>query len=703
MKSKDLIAKINRAFSLATPNVRDAVISEVSGQKGKAIIMTNEKTKKHSVMKTVSAFTAAAAVFAFALLSGLFYSNNYTTESTISLDVNPSIEISVSKNEKVLSVDAKNKDGELIIGEMDFSGANLDVTVNALIGSMLKNGYLNDLANSILVSVDSTDAKHGEVLQSNISDMIDAILETAAFNGAVLSQTIEKTDKLSELADEFDITLGKAQLISDIINTNELYTFADLVPLTINELNLLATASDTTLDHIQSSGEASDKSYIGEDMAKEIASEHAGVSISDAVFDVIELDFDDGVMVYEVDFRAGGLEYEYDINATTGAIIGFEHEGNDKAESSPPASGTVSGSDSTDSASLISEERAKEIAFTHAGVAASDVTVLTVNLDRDDGVNVYEIDFHVGSIEYEYDINAKTGTIIKSERESNEDTTPVDSSSASSLIGKDKAKEIVLTHAEVVAADVKGYSCELDSDDGVLKYEIEFEAGSYEYEYDVNARTGAIIKSERERDDDAARASAEKNDTSLTGNTAEPDPVAVAASDPVSDPVPAADTTDPSSTPALIGEDEAKTIALTHASLTDVEVYSYSCKLDRDDGNDIYEIEFRHGEYEYDYEIDAYTGKVLKSERERDDDASASTKAKSVASSATITEEEAKIIALTHASLTDVEVYSYSCRLDRDDGNDVYEIEFCHGKYEYDYEIDAITGKVLKSERERDD
>ncbi len=704
MKRKDLIAKINRAFSIAAPNVKDAVLSEVSGQKGKAIIMTNETRKKRSVMKTVSAFAAAAAVFAFALLSGLYYSNNYTTESIISLDVNPSIEISVSKSEKVLGVTAKNKDGELIIGDMDFEGASLDVTVNALIGSMLRNGYLSEIANSILVSVDSKDDGHGRDLQSDVSEMIDTILSSESFSGAVLSQTIEKNDTLSELADEYDITLGKAQLISDIIKTGDLYTFADLVPLTINELNLLLNKSGTAPDHVQTSGEASDKSYIGADMAKEIAAEHAGVALKDARFEAVELDFDDGVMVYEVEFLADGTEHEYEINATTGAIVSFDREGSDSG-SKPSGKDETTDKPATDSSELISEDKAKDIAFTHAGVNAADVKGLKVELDRDDGVTVYEIDFRTGDVEYEYDINASTGTIIKSQREQDKSSSAdsTDTSASPTLLGKDKAKEIALTHAEVNADSVKGYSCELDSDDGVLTYEIEFFADGYEYEYEVNARTGAIIKSERERDDDEAKAPSEKKEdvaSVVTEAAPEADPVVTPAEDPVVTP---AAVTEPS-VPALIGEAEAKIIALTHASLTDVEVYALRCKLELDDGKDVYEVDFNHGEYEYDYEVDAYSGKILKSDREMNDDvAPAAAGARAVDSTSVITPEEAKILALTHASLTDVEVYSYSSNLDREDGKEVYEIEFRHGEYEYDYEIDAVSGKILKSDRERDD
>lgn len=57
----------------------------------------------------------------------------------------------------MLRVNALNEDGRIVLGDMNFSGSSLDVTVNALVGSMLRNGYLSELANSILVSVDNGD------------------------------------------------------------------------------------------------------------------------------------------------------------------------------------------------------------------------------------------------------------------------------------------------------------------------------------------------------------------------------------------------------------------------------------------------------------------------------------------------------------------------------------------------------------------
>ena len=100
------------------------------------------------------------------------------------------------------------------------------------------------------------------------------------------------------------------------------------------------------------------------------------------------------VGVYEVEFVVNTTEYEYKINAQTGSVIHYEKD--EKGNTS-----SVSGT------SLIGEEQAKATAFSHAGVTASQVEYLEVELHG----NAYEVEFHVGNTEYEYAIDAVSGTI----------------------------------------------------------------------------------------------------------------------------------------------------------------------------------------------------------------------------------------------------------------------------------------------------
>lgn len=145
-----------------------------------------------------------------------------------------------------------------------------------------------------------------------------------------------------------------------------------------------------------------------------------------------------------------------------------------------------------------------------------------------------------------------------------------------------------------------------------------------------------------------------------------------------------------------IGVKKAKSIALKHAGLKSSQVKFLKAKLDYDDGRAVYEIEFYRGSTEYDYEIDAKTGKILSYDHDIEDYESSKASTK-------ISAGKAKKIALKHAGLKESQVKGLKVSLDTDDGKKVYEVEFRKGKYEYSYEISASTGKILDYEKEYDD
>ncbi len=429
MKNDEINNKVKTAFEHAAPDVLDTVISDIaSGNFGnnKILVMGEQRTMK-SVARRITGIAAA-----FLLIGGAgfaVYSNNYKVASTISLDVNPSVEILTNRKEDVLSVNALNEDGVTIIDNMDFKGSSIDVTVNALIGSMLRNGYLTDLANSILISVDDNDTARGAQLQKKLADEVSALLQTNTFTGAVLSQTVTADTELRKLASDYGITAGKAQLVNTIIEKNPGHTFEELSALSINELNLLvssaAAAPVTTTATVDSVGQASDKAYIGSEHAKDIALEHAGIAATDVYDMEIEMDYEKGTMVYEVEFDTSEYEYDYDIHAVTGEILKDKKEYNDdfrKAEialgeakeyTSDPAMEDVR--NQVDA--YLTADEAQVIAMKHAGVTVTDIHDYESDFDYDDGTPVYEIEFNTDEKEYEYDIHAVTGEILKSDKE----------------------------------------------------------------------------------------------------------------------------------------------------------------------------------------------------------------------------------------------------------------------------------------------
>ena len=522
MTDHELERRLRTALDHAAPNDLEGVLSRCETGKGTVIDMTNAvETKKK---KRRWAPLAAAACLALVLVGGgggyYYYSANNAVASLVSLDVNPSIQLEVNKNEKVLSATPMNDDGAEILDGMDLKGTQADVAMYAIIGSLLQHGYVDELANSILITVEDDDQVRGEKLQQELTAQADAALANAQVNGAVLAQTLQNSEELSQKAQEYGISTGKAALIQAIVaGSNNTKTFEDLVGLSINELNLLYTAQAplegqtsgneqntgaANAAPITTSGSASQSAYIGLEAAKEAALKHAGVSASDATFVEAEYDYDDGRMVYEVEFHVKGTEYDYEIDAQTGEVVKYKTEQN----------GTNTGSSSANTSSFIGESAAKAAALSHAGVSESSTKYCNAWLEYDDGLaECYEVEFVAGNTRYEYKIALTSATVLESERESyggsgssgqstgqSGSQTSGGSGTSSTDIGAEKAKSIALNHAGVSASQTSEMKVEQDWDDGVLEYEVEFKAGGVEYEYTIHGGTGQILKYESDRD-----------------------------------------------------------------------------------------------------------------------------------------------------------------------------------------------------------
>ena len=151
----------------------------------------------------------------------------------------------------------------------------------------------------------------------------------------------------------------------------------------------------------------------------------------------------------------------------------------------------AAGSDAAGEAAPITMDEAQSIALDHAGVSASKAANMKVEYDKEDGK--YDVDFRYGSYEYDYEIHHTSGKVISHDREY--DAPPekaTEKAAESSKIGKDKAKDIALNHAGLSADHVRVLQVEYDKDDGVPVYEVEFEFGSREYNYEIHAETGKI-------------------------------------------------------------------------------------------------------------------------------------------------------------------------------------------------------------------
>lgn len=261
----------------------------------------------------------------------------------------------------------------------------------------------------------------------------------------------------------------------------------------ISVLFILGAMSLTTLSAPFSAFADTVKSTIGTQKAKTIALNDAKVKSSNARFVTAKLDREDGRVVYDVEFYAGNKEYDYEIDAYTGRILGKDTD----IEYVAPK--TVSKKQQGN----IGIEKAKNIALNDAKVKSSNARFVTAKLDTEDDRKVYEVEFYVGNKEYDYVIDAGTGRILEKDTDLENDmiVNVPSKTQGGKYIGAEKVKSIALNHSKRKASDVSFVKTELDQDDGRTVYDIEFYFGNKEYNYEIDATTGKILKYEKDNVD----------------------------------------------------------------------------------------------------------------------------------------------------------------------------------------------------------
>ena len=561
MKREDIERKLDTAVSGMIPkDMFDRISENIVSANPKAIERVVKKEKKKNFNIFSRSFMGVATAACILLVAGIigvpYYGNNFVPDTHVDIDVNPGVEIVTNKKNKVLNVQSTNKDGDSVIDGMNLKNTELKVAVNALIGSMVQKGYIANNNTGILVTVRNDNPEKANKVKEEVLYDINFALYTNDVQANVMNQTFKNTADANKFARENNISIGKAVFV----------------------LNL--AAKDSSLDAKELA-----KMKVT-DIANLVAKK--GIDIRDIV------DYDDDDSIWEN--IADAIE---DIDEDAGISMNKETRPGDKKQ--------------------IGVEAAKQIALAHAKVALKDVTFIKAELDTEDGRAVYDIEFYSGNVDYDYDIDAVSGEIISNDFDIEDYSIPAQSAAApqqtevsqqtaaapapttpaannpSGDIGIERAKQIALSHAGLSQGSVSFVKAELDYEDGVKVYDIEFYSGNVEYDYEINAASGAIISVDRDIEN-------------YSISTEAPAPAPTAA------PTPAP--TQPVA-PSTISADRAKQIALSHAgvggaSFTKVE-------LDTDDGVAVYEIEFKVDNVEYDYEINAVSGAIISSKSEVDD------------------------------------------------------------------------------------
>ena len=404
----------------------DKCLTDAKGAK-----RTANNTRSVPKHRRIPWYAYAAAALALVFLGGAINTVGTkllqkTVSNTVSLDVNPSIEIKLNRNERVVAVVPLNGDAEKVVGSMDFSGVPLDLAVNALIGSMVRNGYLNEFANSVLVTVDDKDEAKAEELTRRLVSVIDEAMIPQG-GGAVIGMAAVHDAELEQLADKYGITLGKAMLISKVAESIPYYSFNELVMLNISELNMLLDPKAADVTHVGtpktssiSSAEAVTKALdaagykdaflvpvSGKYVTPAVGAYRVDSREPDTTFELIsDLCIENGEFVYWVEFRDGEMKYDVRVNADGSGVEIFKC----------PVWSSYYGLTPSHRTRLVSENVAVNAVLKGIGASASDIESLTIRIEStgsgDRMITVYTIEFNYSIASWTAQVNAETGEVI---------------------------------------------------------------------------------------------------------------------------------------------------------------------------------------------------------------------------------------------------------------------------------------------------
>ncbi len=348
MTDNELEIKISSAFDEMIPeDTFEKITAKIPAREERTRISMTKK--KNNLIRILLPF-AACLLLAVGIGGGIFYGNNFVVESVIDIDVNPSVEITANKNDKVIEVSALNEDAKIIIGDMDLRKTDLNVAVNAIVGSMVKNGYVVNDENGILVTVLNDNTEKADALRKEIMTDIDSALKENNADASVINQTVNKTDAAEKFANDNNISLGKAVFIMNIASKDSSLEPVELSKMSISEIAALVHKhhidisdiadydhDNSVWENIADSIEDVDEDRYATEMvssadifdandAKIAALAHAKLKTDDVTFIKCELDNDDGRCCYEIEFIHDGYEYEYEIDCVTGEICAQERE-----------------------------------------------------------------------------------------------------------------------------------------------------------------------------------------------------------------------------------------------------------------------------------------------------------------------------------------------------------------------------------------
>ena len=548
--------------------------------------------RKHGWAKLGTMAACLALVLCTGIATHAIRSN--ATAGTFTMDVNPSVEYTIAKSGAVKSIRSLNSDAEAALSGIVPGRQSVEAALTRTVAAYEACGYMKNGEATVLISFDSRLDANAELKASLSAEIQQTLEQTDAVGTLVFHSELTENAEAAKIAEEFHVSLGRADCILTAANKTGLPT-DEVACMSLDELLKFQEASGIA--------SVSVSKFISLEEAKKIALKDAKLDelTQKIVFTREELSRNQGKPCYILEFYTGTNQYHYQIDAKSGSIIyagkfitlsEAKKVALDDAGCKDKVSFTeenlVSGGIKTPyyrlvfadaktqwtyridavlgnvlekqqkeivTTDFISLEEAKKIALEDAGLdeATQKIVFTREELSRNQGKPCYLLEFYTGTNQYFYQIDAKSGSIIY----------------AGKFITLSEAKKIALDDAEV--SEKVTFTEETLIAGGIKSpyYYFAFESDSARWTYKINAVLGVIM---------------DKTCDKILPLT-----------------------------PEFIGIEKAKQIALEDAGLDEAtqKIVFTREELSRNSGKPCYILEFYTSKCAYSYKVDAVSGDII--------------------------------------------------------------------------------------------
>ena len=606
-------------------------------------------------------FGVLAACLALVLCTGIVTNaiQSNATAGTFTMDVNPSVEYTITKSGIIKNVRCLNSDAEDALSDVALRKQSVETALTRTVAAYEACGYMENGGATVLISFDSRLDANAELKASLSAEIQNALEQTDAVGTLVFHSELTENAEAAKIAEEFDVSLGLADWILTASNKTGLPA-DEVARMSLDEL----------LEYQETSGIASVSvsKFISLEEAKKIALKDAKLDelAQKIVFTREELSRNQGKPCYLLEFYTGTNQYFYQIDAKRGSII---YAGK-----------------------FITLSEAKKIALDDAGV---DVKVAFTTEELIAGgikTPYYRFVFADAKNQWTYRIDAVLGIILEKQQK---ELVTVD------FLSLEEAKKIALTDAglDEAAQKIVFTKEELSRNQGKPCYILEFYTAKMQYTYKVDAKDGSIMEAyhfilladaKKIALDDAGVS--EKvtftEETLVAGGIKSPyyyfvfesdsarwtykiDAVLGGIMDKTCDKIiPPA--------PEFIGLEKAKQIALEDAGLNEStqKIVFTREELNRNSGKPCYILEFYTAKKQYSYKVDAKDGSILEAYH-------------------FILLADAKKIALDDAGVSEKVTFTEETLVAGGIKSPYYSFAFESDTARWTYKIDAVLGSIM--------